>query len=111
MTAQYEGARAERLWPEQVVELLGLASTDSLRATAGRSRRLAALGKLTKHDLPLPDGRDRRQVPTTTETSRLGHKVASHRTVTQSWWYRGTIEDYLPNRRGRGNPNRKSRAA
>ena len=91
------GQPHERLWPEQVCELLGLASTDSLRATAGRSRRLAREGKLTVHDLPVEDGRDKRKIPT---------EGGPERTVWQSWWYRQTIEAHIPHRRGRGNPGK-----
>lgn len=91
------GQPHERLWPEQVCALLNLKSTDSLRATAGRSRQLAAEGKLTIHDLPVPDGRGKNTVTTETGTPR---------TVWQSWWYRKTIEDHLPHRRGRGNPGK-----
>ncbi len=91
------GQPHERLWPEQVVEILHLSSTDSLRATAGRSRQLARAGKLTKHDLPVEDGRAKRKIPT-------GGGV--ERTVWQSWWYRQTIEDHIPHRRRRGNPGK-----
>ena len=93
----YDGARAEVLWPADVVEILGLKSLDSLRATAGRSRKLAALGQLTEHDLPVPDGRDRHPVP----GGPAGTVIA-----VQSWWWRGTIEDHLPHRRKRGNPGK-----
>jgi hypothetical protein len=94
------GQPHERLWPEQVVELLGLASTDSLRATAGRSRQLARRGKLTVHDLPVEDGRDKRKIPTGEDGK------GPVRTVWQSWWYRATIEAHLPHRRGRGTPGK-----
>lgn len=91
------GQPHERLWPEQVCELIGLKSTDSLRATAGRSRALARQGKLTVHDLPVEDGRELRKIKTA---------AGPERSVWQSWWYRATIEAHLPHRRKRGNPGK-----
>lgn len=91
------GEPHEQLWPEQVVELLGLKSTDSLRATAGRSRSLARAGKLTIHDLPVEDGRGKHKFKTS---------AGVERTAWACWWYRATIEAHLPHRRGRGNPGK-----
>lgn len=97
--------RTDMLWPADVAQAAGYKDAKSVRALAGKSKALAEAGNLKPSDLPPPDGRAKRAIPTKGGTDRRGGKVPAHRMVWQPYWWPETIEAWLPNRRRPGNPN------